>query len=265
MSTKIFMLFASLVFWAPMFSQNSRATIEVIYESKIISDSLNRDQVSIAEFTLLCNTSESLYFTREAKNFYDVLAGKKKKENSGVIMTSAGAIPKYPKYNGSVYKNNDKLTVALPVGKYIFKFEEPKLKWEILKETKEIKDFKCQLAKTITDTGDTFYAWFTSDIPITEGPFRFKGLSGLILEVYNKNKTIEISATEIKKSEEIIESISYLESVNAKSKSQYLEARNNYIQNPSVYNGNMRIFDASGNERTKGISERLKKINVFLN
>ena len=89
---------------------------------------------------------------------------------------------------------------------------------------KHIKGFKCQLARTITDTGDTFFAWFTTEIAIPDGPFRFKGLSGLILEVFNKNKTIEIYATEIKRSDEIIEPLTYYNEVKAKSKKQFLEA-----------------------------------------
>ena len=65
---------------------------------------------------------------------------------------------------------------------------------------KKIGDYDCILAKTSTDTGIIFYAWFTPKIPIPEGPFRFKGLAGVILEVYNEINTIHISAIEIRKS-----------------------------------------------------------------
>lgn len=244
------------------FSQNSTAIMEVNYETKLISDSLNRDKVSNMEFTLLFNNVRSLYFHQDTKRYYDAISGKTK-SNNNVINTSVGGVPRYPRYNSSVYKSNDTLTASLPVGKYIFNFEEPKLIWEILNETKSIKNYKCQLARTITETNDVFYAWFTSDIPIPEGPFRFKGLSGLILEVYNKNKTIEIIAIEIKKSKESIEPIKFLNLINTKSKKQYLEARKNYIENPAIYNGNIKVF-TNGVETTKSIAEKLQKINVFL-
>ena len=116
----------------------------------------------------------------------------------------------------------------------------------------------------MTDTGETFYAWFTPDIPIADGPFRFKGLSGLVLEVYNKAKTIEIYATDIKKSEEIIEPLGYGDDIKAKSKNQFLEARKNYSENPSIYNGNLKVVDENGNDKTKMLKERIKKINTFL-
>lgn len=238
-------------------AQDNKGIMEINYETKIISDSLNRDKVNIYSTNLLFNNTQSIYCSKEAKAYY-------KGSPTQTITTTAGPIPKYPKTVESIYKNNDVITASLPVGKYAFTFEEPKLKWEMLNETKDIKGFKCRLAKTITDTGQTFYAWFTSDIPIPEGPLRFKGLSGLILEVYNKNKTIEIYATDIKKSEDIIEPLKYYNEVKAKAKDKFLEARKNFHKNPAMYNGNIKVLDENGNDRTKIMTDRIKSINTFL-
>lgn len=84
------------------------------------------------------------------------------------------------------------------------------------------------------------------------------------MEVYNKAKTIEISATSIKKSDETIASVPYLSVVKAKTKKQYLEARKNFIDKPSLYNGDLRLFDGTGKEITHTIKENIRKINVFL-
>lgn len=238
-------------------AQNNIAVMEINYETKLISDSLKKDKTKIYSSTLLCNNIQSIYCSKDAKAYYKGLS-------SETINTSYGSIPKYPKAVESIYKVDNVVTANLPVGKYIFSFEEPALKWDILSDTKEIKGFKCQLAKTVTDTGDTFFAWFTKDISIPDGPFRFKGLSGLILEVYNKNKTIEIYATDIKKSNEIIEPLKYYSEVKAKDKLQFLEARKNFHENPSMYNGGLKIMDANGNDKTKGMTDRIKSINTFL-
>lgn len=238
-------------------AQNKKEIIEINYETKIISDSLNKEKFNLFTSTLLCDNTKSIYFNKEAKAFYEGTSTQ-------TVNTSIGAIPRYPKSVASVYKENDIIIASLPVGKYIFTFEEPKLKWEILKEIKEIKSYKVRLAKTITDTGDIFFAWFTNDIPISEGPFRFKGLSGLVLEVYNQNKTIEIYATDIKKSEDAIMPLNYGDDIKVKSKTQFLEARKNYSENPSMYNGNLKILDSNGNDKTKIMIDRLKRINVFL-
>ena len=44
-----------------------------------------------------------------------------------------------------------------------------------------------------------FTAWFTSDIPSHDGPFRFKGLPGLIVEVYDLNHYFTFSLVGVKK------------------------------------------------------------------
>ncbi|KMQ67221.1 hypothetical protein ACM39_14965 [Chryseobacterium sp. FH2] len=245
------------IFSISLLSAQEKAIMEINYETKMISDSLNRDKVNIFNTTLLFNNTHSIYCSKEAKAYYKGIPTQ-------TITTSAGPIAKYPKTTESIYKNNEIITASLPVGKYAFTFEEPLLKWEILNETKEIKGYKCRLAKTITDTGQTFFAWFTSDISIPEGPFRFKGLSGVVLEVYNKNRTIEIYATDVKKSEDIIEPLKYYNEVKAKTKAQFLEARKNFQENPSMYNGNIKVVDANGNDRTKFMVDRIKSINTFL-
>jgi len=234
-----------------------KAVMEINYETKIIQDSIHKSQISIYSSTLLCNTLESSYSSKEAKAFYN-------RNSKEIIQTSYGGIPKYPKSVSSVYKTKDLLMVSMPVGRYIFTYEEPKLKWDILNDRKEIQGFSSRLAKTTTDTGDTFYAWFTDEIAIPDGPFRFKGLSGLILEVYNKNRTIEIYATDIKKSNDLIEPLNYGNNVKTQSKNQFLEARKNYQENPSIYNGNMKIFDEYGNEKTKKMTDRIKSHTTFL-
>ena len=54
--------------------------------------------------------------------------------------------------------------------------------WQIETETKEIKGYKVQ--KAITNfAGRDYVAWFTPDVPISDGPYKFNGLPGLILEI----------------------------------------------------------------------------------
>ena len=59
--------------------------------------------------------------------------------------------------------------------------------WQILPVTKSIKDYKVQKAKT-SFKGRDYIAWFTPEIPISEGPYKFNGLPGLILEIADTEK-----------------------------------------------------------------------------
>jgi len=245
-------------------AQNTKASMQITYQMNLISDSLQREKVKTAEFILLCNTVQSVFYTKEAKDYYDNESGKKGSSSLNLINSSVGGIPRFPKHRESAHKNEGKTIINTDVGKYIFAYEEPDLKWEILSQKKNILGYPCRLATTITDTNDTFFAWFAEDLSISDGPFRFKGLSGLILDVYNTKRTIRFTAVAITKSEETIEPISYPNKIITKNKEQFLDARKNYIANPSAYNGNLRIFDASGKEITQNMKDKIQRTNVFL-
>ena len=59
--------------------------------------------------------------------------------------------------------------------------------WQILPETKELLGYGCQLA-TCDFRGRQWYAWFSPDIPINEGPWKLFGLPGLVLEAWDSKK-----------------------------------------------------------------------------
>jgi len=56
--------------------------------------------------------------------------------------------------------------------------------WNITDEKKIIENYNCKKAKT-KFRGREFEAWFSESIPIPNGPWKFCGLPGLILEVYD--------------------------------------------------------------------------------
>ena len=59
--------------------------------------------------------------------------------------------------------------------------------WQILSETKEVLGYSCQLA-SCDFRGRTWYAWFSPDIPVNEGPWKLFGLPGLVLEAWDSKK-----------------------------------------------------------------------------
>lgn len=80
--------------------------------------------------------------------------------------------------------------------------DEYNLKWNILQEIKKIGGFTCQKATT-KFRGRTYIAWFTNDIPVPFGPWKFKGLAGLILEVYDVDEVFHIVANNVKIGEKL--------------------------------------------------------------
>ncbi|MDD4697512.1 MAG: GLPGLI family protein [Fermentimonas sp.] len=59
--------------------------------------------------------------------------------------------------------------------------------WEMQQDTLTIAGFLCQKA-TCRFRGRSYTAWFAHDIPISNGPWKFGGLPGLILKVYDEGK-----------------------------------------------------------------------------
>ncbi|MBP1164539.1 GLPGLI family protein [Chryseobacterium sp. PvR013] len=63
-----------------------------------------------------------------------------------------------------------------------------KINWEVLPETKTFEGFKAQKATTHFG-GRNWIAWFTNDIQIQDGPYKFCGLPGLILHIEDEEGT----------------------------------------------------------------------------
>jgi len=59
--------------------------------------------------------------------------------------------------------------------------------WNIFPDTKVIAGFAGQKAETYA-YGRKFTAWFTAEIPISDGPYTFRCLPGLILEICDTQK-----------------------------------------------------------------------------
>lgn len=232
---KKILIIVNIILYTVLFSQNpdDKSDLKVRYFMVMASDSTlmkNQDKASFYSFTLLCNAKKSIYADESAKAYYDYI-----RENVGKY--SVQSINSYPKSKSSVYKDGDKIMATLPIGRRdLYRFEEPTLKWELIKnKQKTILSYSCNLAKTTSDTGKVYYVWYTPAIPVSEGPFRFKGLNGLILEVYNEEKTILISSAEIAKASELIEPLRYV-TVYDVNKSQFLKKRKEVIENPDLIN-----------------------------
>jgi GLPGLI family protein len=248
---KKILVFIYIIFCSALFAQseNEKSDLKVRYYMVMAPDSTllkNENEASVFSYSLLFNAEKSLYADESAKAYYDYLQNNA--GNYGVL-----SINNVPKSKSSIYKEGDRIIATLPIGrKDLYRFEEPALKWELIKnKTKTILSYSCNLAKTTSDTGKIYYAWYTSAIPVSEGPFRFKGLNGLVLEVYNEEKSILITGVEVTKVKELIEPLKYVNVYDVKNKSQFLKKRNEVMQDPnnsSNYQSKYRATTADGQE-----------------
>ena len=59
---------------------------------------------------------------------------------------------------------------------------EDEISWKLSTETKSVENYKLQKATT-TFGGRNWIAWFNTKINLNEGPYKFRGLPGLIFEI----------------------------------------------------------------------------------
>jgi GLPGLI family protein len=111
--------------------------------------------------------------------------------NAGLKPDSIGNLLFWNKKNDSLF------TRERIVKQYVLTSElKPEIKWNIVEEVKMIKNYTC-LKATTEFRGRKYIAWFTPDIPISDGPWKFKGLPGLILSITDEDFQVFIYATDI--------------------------------------------------------------------
>lgn len=80
---------------------------------------------------------------------------------------------------------------------YLLPIEEI-LNWKITSEQKMIGKYKSQKAET-TYGGRNWIAWFTTELPFSDGPYIFSGLPGLIVSIQDSNSEYSFNLIEVKK------------------------------------------------------------------
>lgn len=104
--------------------------------------------------------------------------------NAGVYRDIWKSI-KMPKFGHKITKTypDMKLSYTEMVSMKMLGYEDPvKMNWKILPEKQKIGEYNTQ--KATTDyAGRQWTAWFSSDIPFQDGPYKFHGLPGLIVKI----------------------------------------------------------------------------------
>lgn len=104
---------------------------------------------------------------------------------------------RYPKFIIKDYKKNKIKEKYYVSGFYVFSEDTPTISWELTEEMDSICGYPC--IKAHADfCGRKWDAWFTNDIPLSDGPFRFQGLPGLILKMESEDKEHRLTAISIR-------------------------------------------------------------------
>lgn len=117
---------------------------------------------------------------------------------NGIAIINTGNLPS-AKYIPEVFYSKDKLSVYDKILNVMYNYElEKKSNWTLINETKQIQGYTCK--KAIGKYHNkAIILWYTEEIPISEGPYTFKNLPGLVLEAYDSKEYFHFTLESLKR------------------------------------------------------------------
>ena len=180
MNKKVFvLLFLGVIVF--LSAQNQR----FMYEYKFVSDSTNRDDVKTELMNLDTTPKGSKFYSYtsyKSDSLMRVDLEKQLKANGSINIKTdqrKGVI----RYAIAKNYTNGNIDFRTRIGMDAFRVaEERKMTWKILPDKQKIGNWETQKATT-EFAGRKWTAWFCSDIPIQDGPYKFSGLPGLVVKL----------------------------------------------------------------------------------
>lgn len=169
-------------------------TQRFIYSYKFVPDSTKIDSVIIEKTRLeIFNDHSEFVSDIVAKRDSAVaVAIERNESHKGIEFSDRN-------FNNKVYKSKALTYTIEYIGIQPFKVvRQINLTWKLLNLTKKILGYNCQKA-TVNFGNRTWEAWFTSEIPIQEGPYLFGNLPGLIVQINDLKNYYSFSLLEIYK------------------------------------------------------------------
>ncbi len=168
------------------------------------------------EMVLVANPQKSLYYNTESlfcDSCNSTPEGKAKLQEiqmkawrvvhpDGTVTLDGRKLGLAPEKKQFLYVAKDYKARELAVydrkGDGLFRYTEPmsEIEWSIMEDsTKTILGYDCIMAKS-NYHGRTWTVWFTTEVPIQDGPWKLQGLPGIILSADGGND-FHIDATEV--------------------------------------------------------------------
>ncbi len=121
-------------------------------------------------------------------------------------------------------------------------YAEPQdsMAWTLTKDILTIGDLTCQ--KAVLGYGNRYWeAWFCPDIPISDGPYKFWGLPGLIVQIRDSTDSWVFSLTSIQRVASFTFDLHFLDGAENMEKKAFYKRKRYYRDNMT------QIAEASGN------------------
>lgn len=244
------------------------AKFKCYYSYELQQDSTDINSLRTQQMVLLVGKKQKSIFKKYSSFIFDSIsiARKKYPDTNEMISlirrlgTGSGVA------NFSVIKDMSNRKVILltgfPGSNFLIEEGFGLMKWSLKDEKKVVAGYKCKKA-ICHFAGRDYIAWYTLEIPISEGPYKFSGLPGLIVKIEDTKGEHRFELTEIENVKDENNPICY-------EKRKYINAKiKDFLKAYSIHNnGGTVALQQSGtyfeNPNETKIRKRMKVRNNFI-
>lgn len=175
----------------------TRFTVQ--YRTTFVLDTLHPEEAGEETMMLKVGEKCSVYFSY-TKFLADSIVEVDKANGASKEIINEHIQQYFPKVNAQVYKNHPEghLTTldVLAASRFRCEEKEERPQWRLLPDMMTLLSYPCQKA-ICHFKGRDYEAWYTPEIPKSEGPWKLYGLPGLILKVEDSRKHYTFTCTGI--------------------------------------------------------------------
>lgn len=191
----------SLLLCNPVWTIAQESSVAFFYEASLITDTTNRAKQGTDLMVLFVGQQYSVYqsyygFRRDsvvAQRTHSAMPANE--SNIAGVLGDVFSMPKAT-YKHILHKDFKESSIQVYdnmfFDNYIYEQNLSMKEWELKDEYRELLGFRCQKAVT-RYAGRVYIAWFTEEIPISDGPYVFNGLPGLIVEISDEESYFNFS------------------------------------------------------------------------
>ncbi|SDZ07878.1 MULTISPECIES: GLPGLI family protein [Rhodonellum] len=265
--TRLIFFSILLIFFLNNPAEAQEANFAFFYEVEFSGDSLNPEKKTKDLMVLWHSDTLSLfqsyhgYQQDSVVNEYIKHPENRKGKDYTQLMLDMTVFP-YPIFLYKIFKSINENTIVtydkLFKNIYVYHQAKNQFHWKLEPGEKEINGYKCKKAR-LDYGGRTFFAWYSPEIPINDGPYSFNGLPGLIVEIADTQNHYRFTLVSLKKGKFDI-SDQRPSSARATDKKKYFGIKEEHKKN--IFS-QMSEFDASrvSPEDARRIQERYRRAN----
>jgi len=252
-------IIAFALFMQTTFAQVNR----FVYQVTMKSDASNKSDVKTENAYLDIAQEKSMFYSENRIKRDSVMATFQSGGARGFNREQMEGLRSNINYSIEKDKKNQKTTFKDRIGRDVYTYEEDRpITWKITSETTKIGDYKVQKAETDFG-GRKWTAWFTTDLPYQDGPYKFNGLPGLIVKAEDDKGEYSFDLMKNYKIADFPTMNQFGNTIKVK-RGDYIKQQKKYQEDPMSFmtqggGGGIRIGARGGNQNPADMRKRMEE------